>query len=55
MRAKAAELASLRQSSPPKQSSGLGAAPPAGARKWRQKLAHSSFPRPLGEGRVRQS
>ena len=50
---RAAELASLRQSSPPNRVRDWGAAPPAGAMRWRQKLAHSFVPRPLGEGRVR--
>ena len=50
---RAAELASLKQSSPPNRIRDRGAAPPAGAMRWRQKLARSFFPRPLGEGRVR--
>ena len=50
---RAAELASLKQSSPPNRFRDRGAAPPAGAMRWRQKLAHSFVPRPLGEGRVR--
>ena len=53
MRAKAAELASLKQSSPPYRIRDRGKAPPAGAMRWRQKLALSFHPRPLGEGRVR--
>ena len=50
---RAAELASLKQSSPPNRFRDCGAAPPAGAMRWRQKLARSFVPRPLGEGRVR--
>ena len=38
---RAAELASLRQSSPPNRVRDWGKAPPAGAMRWRQKLAHS--------------
>ena len=46
---------SLRSDSPrpPNRFRDRGAAPPAGAMRWRQKLARSFFPRPLGEGRVR--
>ena len=41
MRAKAAELASLKQSSPPNQFRDWGKATPAGAMRWRDKIARS--------------
>ena len=39
---RAAELASLRQSSPPNRFRDRGAAPPAGAMRWRHEMALSS-------------
>ena len=45
---RAAELASLRQSSPPNRVRDRGKAPPAGAMRWRDKIARSFVPRPLG-------
>ena len=50
MRAKAAELASLRQSSPPKQSSGLGRSPARRRQEMAPEAGAFFFPSPSGRG-----
>ena len=46
---RAAELASLRQSSPPNRFRDRGAAAPAGALSWRHGMAHLQLPKTKGK------